>query len=96
MGPKPGGYASAIADPGAALVSARPADTRAAAPSEPSHSSRLRQTAFMGEALRGSLLSAYQAWHLTTLVMALGGAVTGLGAALVATAEALGAQPRRA
>ncbi|MEU9792559.1 hypothetical protein AB0E27_18370 [Streptomyces sparsogenes] len=50
----------------------------------------------MGEALRGSLLSAYQAWHLTTLVMALGGAVTGLGAALVATAEALGAQPRRA
>ncbi|MEU5609180.1 hypothetical protein AB0H03_10695 [Streptomyces sparsogenes] len=56
---------------------------------------QLRQTAFMGETLRGSLLSAYQAWHLTTLVMALGGAVTGLGAALVATAEALGAQPRR-
>lgn len=49
----------------------------------------LRQTAFMGETLRGSLLSAYQAWHLTTLVMGLGGALTGLGAALVATADAL-------
>lgn len=51
---------------------------------------RLRQTAFMGETLRGSLLSAYQAWHLTTLVTGLGGALTGLGAALVATAGALG------
>ncbi|MFI1162812.1 hypothetical protein ACH4UM_04165 [Streptomyces sp. NPDC020801] len=50
---------------------------------------RLRQTAFMGETLRGSLLSAYQAWHLTTLVTGLGGLLTGLGAALVATADAL-------
>ncbi|MFF0224008.1 hypothetical protein [Streptomyces sp. NPDC004629] len=52
---------------------------------------QLRQTAFMGETLRGSLLSAYQAWQLTTLVMGLGGALTGLGAALVATAHTLGA-----
>ncbi|MGW2745556.1 hypothetical protein [Streptomyces sp. NPDC001450] len=56
---------------------------------------QLRQTAFMGETLRGSLLSAYQAWHLTTLVTGLGGALTGLGAALVATANALGTNPRR-
>jgi hypothetical protein len=56
---------------------------------------QLRQTAFMGETLRGALLSAYQAWHLTTLVTGLGGALTGLGAALVATANALGADPRR-
>ncbi|MGW1160322.1 hypothetical protein ACWD48_19305 [Streptomyces sp. NPDC002519] len=56
---------------------------------------QLRQTAFMGETLRGSLLSAYQAWHLTTLVTGLGGALTGLGAALVATAGAVGADPRR-
>lgn len=56
---------------------------------------QLRQTAFMGETLRGSLLSAYQAWHLTTLVTGLGGALTGLGAALVATANALGADSRR-
>ncbi|MFF4792475.1 DUF2249 domain-containing protein [Streptomyces sp. NPDC001276] len=55
----------------------------------------LRQTAFMGETLRGSLLSAYQAWHLTTLVMGLGGMLTGIGAALVATADALGADPHR-
>ncbi|MDT0466438.1 hypothetical protein [Streptomyces gibsoniae] len=57
---------------------------------------QLRQTAFMGETLRGSLLSAYQAWHLTTLVTGLGGALTGLGAALVATASVVGAKPRRA
>lgn len=56
---------------------------------------QLRQTAFMGETLRGSLLSAYQAWHLTTLVTGLGGALIGVGAALVATANALGTNPRR-
>lgn len=49
----------------------------------------LRQTAFMGETLRGSLMSAYQAWHLTTLVMGLGGLLTGLGTALAGTARAL-------
>ncbi|MEU2180609.1 hypothetical protein [Streptomyces thermolilacinus] len=51
--------------------------------------SQLRQTAFMGQSLRASLMSAYQAWHLTTLVTGLGAALTGLGAALVATADAL-------
>ncbi|MFF9773940.1 hypothetical protein ACF1HJ_09740 [Streptomyces sp. NPDC013978] len=49
----------------------------------------LRQTAFMGQSLRASLMSAYQAWHLTTLVTGLGAALTGLGAAMVATADAL-------
>lgn len=34
---------------------------------------QLRETAFMGQTLRGSLLGAYQAWQLTTLVMGLGG-----------------------
>ncbi|QOV33485.1 hypothetical protein IM697_25100 [Streptomyces ferrugineus] len=56
---------------------------------------QLRQTVFMGETLRGSLLSAYQAWHLTTLVTGLGAALTGVGAALVATADALRADRRR-
>ncbi|HEV2344679.1 MAG TPA: hypothetical protein VGS97_11340 [Actinocrinis sp.] len=39
-----------------------------------------RQTAFMGESLRGSLLSAYQAWQITYLVIGLGIAFTGIGA----------------
>ncbi|MFF3942956.1 hypothetical protein [Streptomyces phaeofaciens] len=50
---------------------------------------KLRQTAFMGQSLRASLMSAYQAWHLTTLVTGLGAALTGVGVALVATADAL-------
>ncbi|WP_282701761.1 hypothetical protein [Streptomyces sp. CC219B] len=54
---------------------------------------QLRQTAFMGETLRASLLSAYQAWHLTTLVAGLGALLTGTGAALVATATGLRARP---
>src|SRR5215510_1430681 len=33
---------------------------------------QLRQTAFMGESLRGSLMSAYQAWELSLLVIGLG------------------------
>ena len=51
--------------------------------------SALRQTVFMGQSLRASLMSAYQAWHLTTLVTGLGAALTGIGAALLATAVAL-------
>ncbi|MFD1661757.1 hypothetical protein ACFSL4_27055 [Streptomyces caeni] len=43
----------------------------------------LRQTAFMGETLRASLMSAYQAWEVTSLVTGLGALLTGLGAALV-------------
>ncbi|MEU6548815.1 hypothetical protein ABZ915_00800 [Streptomyces sp. NPDC046915] len=50
---------------------------------------KLRHTAFMGQSLRASLMSACQAWHLTTLVTGLGAALTGLGVALVATADAL-------
>ena len=49
-----------------------------------------RQTAFMGESLRGSLLSAYQAWEVTYLVIGLGLAFTGIGAVtLLAAATAL-------
>jgi hypothetical protein len=55
-----------------------------------------RQTAFMGESLRGSLLSAYQAWEVTYLVIGLGIAFTGIGAvALFGGAVAL-ASARRA
>ncbi|KAB1142345.1 hypothetical protein F7R91_29285 [Streptomyces luteolifulvus] len=53
---------------------------------------KMRQTAFMAQSLRASLMSAYQAWHLTTLVSGLGVALTGLGAAMVATADALSAR----
>jgi hypothetical protein len=56
---------------------------------------KLRQTAFMGQSLRASLMSAYQAWHLTTLVTGLGAALTGLGAALVVTADAVASQASR-
>ncbi|MFE4590624.1 hypothetical protein [Streptomyces laurentii] len=52
----------------------------------------LRQMAFMGQSLRASLMSAYQAWHLTTLVTGLGTALTGLGVALAVTADALPAR----
>jgi hypothetical protein len=45
-----------------------------------------RQTAFMGESLRGSLLSAYQAWEVTYLVMGLGALLTGTGAVTLAAA----------
>ncbi|MET8570095.1 hypothetical protein [Streptomyces sp. NPDC004783] len=53
----------------------------------------LRHTAFMGQSLRASLMSAYQAWHLTTLVMGLGTVLTGLGVSLVATAQVLAQCP---
>ena len=49
-----------------------------------------RQTAFMGESLRGSLLSAYQAWEVTYLVIGLGVAFSGTGAvALIGAGVAL-------
>jgi hypothetical protein len=54
---------------------------------------QLRQTAFMGESLRGSLMSAYQAWELTWLVMGLGALLTGFSVVFGATALAL--RPRR-
>lgn len=55
---------------------------------------QLRQTAFMGETLRGSLLGAYQAWQITNLVNGLGGILTGLGAALAVTAKTLAKDAR--
>jgi hypothetical protein len=48
-----------------------------------------RQTAFMGESLRSSLLGAYQAWQITYLVIALGALFIGLAVVFGATAFAL-------
>jgi hypothetical protein len=45
-----------------------------------------KQTAFMGESLRGSLMGAYQAWEVTYLVTGLGVAFLGIGAATLAVA----------
>lgn len=45
---------------------------------------RLRETAFMGQTLRGSLLGAYQAWQITTLVMGLGGLLGVVGLVFIA------------
>lgn len=47
---------------------------------------RLRETAFMGQSLRGALLGAYQAWQITLLVMGLGVLFGAVGSALVALA----------
>lgn len=55
-----------------------------------------RQTAFMGESLRGSLLSAYQAWEVTYLVIGLGLAFTGIGAVTLFGAGVALATARRA
>ena len=55
-----------------AAAIAAPTDTKLAG---------LKETAFMGESLRGSLMGAYQAWEVTDLVIGLGVAFTGLGAA---------------
>lgn len=49
----------------------------------------LRQTVFMAETLRASLMSAYQAWQITSLTMGLGALLTGAGAALLATSALL-------
>ena len=54
---------------------------------------QLRQTAFMGETLRGSLMSAYQAWQLTWLVIGLGALLTGLSLVFGVTAWTL--RPQR-
>ncbi|HEX5202263.1 hypothetical protein ACFQS1_38850 [Paractinoplanes rhizophilus] len=47
---------------------------------------RLRETAFMGQSLRGALLGAYQAWQITLLVIAVGAAFTVMGVAFLAMA----------
>ena len=56
----------------------------------------LRQTAFMGESLRGSLMGAYQAWEVSLLVIGLGFLVTGLGVVFTvgAAAVAVASRPR--
>jgi hypothetical protein len=45
---------------------------------------RLRETTFMAQTLRGSLLGAYQAWEITTLVAGLGVVLTSIGAVFLA------------
>jgi hypothetical protein len=52
-----------------------------------------RQTAFMGESLRASLMSAYQAWELSWLVIGLGALFTGLSVVFAASAWAI--RPQR-
>ncbi|BAL91540.1 hypothetical protein AMIS_63200 [Actinoplanes missouriensis 431] len=51
---------------------------------------RLRETAFMGQSLRGALLGAYQAWQVTLLVMGLGALFLTVGAAFLAVTLQLG------
>ncbi|MBB2910121.1 hypothetical protein FHS43_001367 [Streptosporangium becharense] len=53
----------------------------------------LRQTAFMGETLRASLMSAYQAWQLTSMSIGLGVVLMGTGAAFVTVGAALSSRP---
>jgi hypothetical protein len=64
-----------------------------AAGMKPGKLADLRQTAFMGESLRGSLMGAYQAWEVTWLVIGLGALVTGLGIVFIGIGAAL--RPRR-
>ncbi|GAA1832207.1 hypothetical protein GCM10009682_58370 [Luedemannella flava] len=45
---------------------------------------KLRETAFMGNSLRGALLGAYQAWQVTALVAGLGALFTAIGVVFVA------------
>ena len=52
-----------------------------------------RQTAFMGESLRGSLMSAYQAWELSWLVIGIGALFFGLSFVLATSAWAI--RPQR-
>jgi hypothetical protein len=52
-----------------------------------------RQTAFMGESLRGSLMGAYQAWQVALLVIGLGALFIGLGVVFGTTAWAI--RPQR-
>ncbi|MEU4159728.1 hypothetical protein [Actinoplanes sp. NPDC026670] len=47
---------------------------------------KLRETAFMGETLRGALLGAYQAWQVTLLVIGLGLLCGAIGVGFIALA----------
>jgi hypothetical protein len=49
---------------------------------------KLRETAFMGETLRGALLGAYQAWQVTLLVIGLGALCAAIGVGFIALALA--------
>jgi hypothetical protein len=49
---------------------------------------KLRETAFMGETLRGALLGAYQAWQVTVLVIGLGALCAAIGVGFIALALA--------
>ncbi|MFG1947193.1 hypothetical protein [Nonomuraea sp. NPDC048826] len=60
-----------------------------AAPDGDDKLTALRQTAFTGQMLRATLLNAYQAWQVTTLVIGLGTLLTATGVALIAAGIAL-------
>lgn len=49
----------------------------------------LRQLTFMGQTLRASMLTAYQAWALASLVIVLGVLLTGAGCAFLALGATL-------
>lgn len=49
---------------------------------------QLRETVFVGQTLRGSLMAAYQAWQITTLVLGLAALFVGVGVAFVVLAGA--------
>jgi hypothetical protein len=54
-----------------------------AAPHADERLARLRETAFMGQSLRGALLTAYQAWQVSMLVIGLGSLFAAVGLAFV-------------
>ncbi|MBG0816532.1 hypothetical protein [Planomonospora sp. ID82291] len=54
----------------------------------------LRQTAFMGETLRASLMTAYQAWQLTSLTAGLGAVLMGTGGAFLTLSAVLHSSDR--
>lgn len=89
---KTGGQARAFADVIASHVAqatagrtyAQIADEWQASDRSDQRLTRLRETAFMGQTLRGSLLGAYQAWQITTLVAGLGCLLTAIGAVFLA------------
>jgi hypothetical protein len=83
-------YSDLIADHVAAATGGRTyaeiADEWQAGARDDERLRRLRETAFMGQSLRGTLLGAYQAWQITLLVIGLGALCAAMGAAFVALA----------
>jgi hypothetical protein len=83
-------YSDLIADHVAAATGGRTyaeiADEWQAGERDDERLRRLRETAFMGQSLRGTLLGAYQAWQITLLVIGLGALCAAMGAAFVALA----------